>query len=70
MFCTLIWQVHQITNIKVNISTKTITKLFLTCGITSALDGSKGHLIREEILKDNGDEDGTCADSDDVIDEL
>ena len=51
--------------------TKMSTKLFLTCGISSALDGSEGHLIHEEIPKDIGDdEESSCADPDEDIDEL
>ena len=52
-----------------NISAKTITKLFLTCGISSALDGWEGHLIHEEIPQDiDDDEDSTHADPDEDID--
>ena len=43
----------------------------LTCGISSALDGSEDHLIHEKILKDiNNNEGSTCADLNEDIDEL
>ena len=54
-----------------SISVEIITKSFLTCGISNALDGSEDHLIREEIPKDiDEDKESTCADQDEDIDEL
>ena len=45
--------------------------MFLTCGISSTLNGSEDQLIHKEILKDIDDnEDGTYADPDEDIDEL
>ena len=56
------------------ISRETITKSFLVCGISNAVDGSKDNLIREEILRaleDSDDEaydEGACEDDGNVDD--
>ena len=52
---------------------ETITKSFLVCEISDAVDGSKDDLIREEIMRDLEDNDdeadkGTCKDDNDVDD--
>ena len=45
-----------------SISTETITKSFLVCRISNAVDGSKDHFIQEEILTD-------LEDGDDEVDQ-
>ena len=54
-----------------SISRETITKFFLVCGISNAIDGSEDYLIREEIPRDLKDSDneayeGACEDDGDV----